>query len=137
MEGGNGTCTTCLSPMPCYISKKAELIEYIFCRQGHWPPPHKCFAHRKFVSLPRMHTPYFCCISVGMKRYKIHFLPMAAIGLKFGGWVAGTKWPRTIPRIGVRLIGVSGGGWGEWHVQYLPITFQDTGGERFDDRLKL
>ena len=26
---------------------------------------------------------------------------------------------------------------GERHVQHLPITFQDTGGERFDDRLKL
>ena len=37
---------------------------------------------------------------------------MAAIGLKFGGWVAGTKWPRTIPHIGVRLIGVRGGGRG-------------------------
>ena len=61
---------------------------------------------------------------------------MAAIGLKFGGRVAGTKWPRTIPHIGVRIIGVRGGG-GERHVQHLPITFQDTGGERFDDRLKL
>ena len=27
---------------------------------------------------------------------KINFLPMVAIGLKFGGWVAGTKWVRTI-----------------------------------------
>ena len=30
---------------------------------------------------------------------------MAAIGLKFGGWVAGTKWTRTVPHIGVRPIG--------------------------------
>ena len=46
---------------------------------------------------------------------------MSAIGLKFGGWVAGTKWTRTVPHIGVRHIGVRGER-GEWHVHHLPIT---------------
>ena len=28
-------------------------------------------------------------------------------------------------------------GGGEWHVHHLPITFQNTGSDSFDDRLKL
>ena len=44
---------------------------------------------------------------------------MAAIGLKFGGWVVGTKWTRTIPDMGVQ----THRGWrGKWHVHHLPIT---------------
>ena len=34
----SGTCTTCLSPIPCYISKKAGSIEYKFGMQAHWLP---------------------------------------------------------------------------------------------------
>ena len=51
---------------------------------------------------------------------KSTFYPIAAIGLKFGGWVAGTKWTRTIPHIGGQTHRRGGGG--KWHVHHLPIN---------------
>ena len=34
---------------------------------------------------------------------EMNFLPIAAIGLKFRGWVAGTKWTLTVPHIGGQI----------------------------------
>ena len=41
------------------------------------------------------------------------------MGLKFRGWVAGTKWTRTVPHIGVRPIG---GAWWRGVARAPPTT---------------
>ena len=51
------------------------------------------------IAIAHVHNIFLLYLAT-YKTVKNQLLAMATIGLKFGGWVAGTKWTRTVPPIG-------------------------------------